>query len=138
MDIATMANSLEGRSPLLDHEVMEFAASLPGTYKLNRQHGAKWILKEACRDLLPPEIRQRGKMGFGIPLGRWFRGELHGFWRDHMFSTQALRRGYFNLDFLKQLEDEHMSGRYDHGYRMWNLLMLELWHENFAPDFRLS
>ena len=130
MDIATMANSLEGRSPFLDHEFMELAFSLPGDWKLKGLKGHKWILKRAFRDYLPPAIRKRGKMGFGIPLGPWFRGQLKDYWRDHVLSSKALSRGYFREEALKRIFDEHQSGRRDHGYRMWALLMLELWHEN--------
>ncbi|MBI3548983.1 MAG: asparagine synthase (glutamine-hydrolyzing) [Elusimicrobia bacterium] len=128
VDIATMANSLEGRSPFLDHELMELVFRMPGSWKLKglRQH--KWILKEAFKDSLPPRIRRRGKMGFGIPLGPWFRGQLKDYWRDHVMSDQALARGYFNRAAIQTIWDEHQSGRRDHGYRMWALLMLELWH----------
>ncbi len=137
MDIASMANSLETRSPLLDHKVVEFAHLLPEEYKLRGFTGTKWILKEAFKDMLPRRIYRRGKMGFGIPLGPWFRGELRDFWEGHCLSRKALGRGYFREEELRRLWDEHQRGARDHGYRLWALLMLELWHNQFAPNFKL-
>lgn len=130
MDIAAMANSLEGRSPFLDHEFVELVYRMPGDWKLKGLRGHKYLLKEAFRDKLPPMIFNRGKMGFGIPLGTWFRGPLKSFWEEHVLGSRALSRGYFNPAALRRIWDEHQSGRRDHGYRLWALLMLELWHEN--------
>jgi len=138
MDIASMANSLESRSPFLDHKVLEFAFSLPGELKLKGLNGTKWILKETFKDLLPRRIYRRGKMGFGIPLGPWFRGELKDRWAGACLSEKALSRGYFDKARILRLWDEHQSGVRDHGYRLWALLMLELWHNEFADDFRLE
>jgi asparagine synthase (glutamine-hydrolysing) len=130
VDIASMACSLEGRSPLLDHEFVELAYRMPGDWKLKGLRGHKWIMKEAFKDLLPDAILKRGKMGFGIPLGGWFRGPLKDYWADHVLSKEALGRGYFREKGLRSLWDEHQSGRRDHGYRLWALLMLELWHRH--------
>jgi asparagine synthase (glutamine-hydrolysing) len=129
VDVATMATSLEGRSPLLDHEFVELVYPMRGDWKLKGLRGHKWIMKEAFRSMLPPEILSRGKMGFGIPLGKWFRGPLRAYWEGHVLSEKALMRGYFNRSALAKIWDEHQSGRRDHGYRLWALLMLELWHE---------
>ena len=129
VDVATMATSLEGRSPLLDHEFVELIYNLPGDWKLKNLRRQKWIMKEAFKDRLPPLIRNRGKMGFGIPLGKWFRGPLRGFWEEHVLGSKALARGYFREEALRGMWAEHQSGRRDHGYRLWALLMLELWHE---------
>ena len=138
MDIASMANSLETRSPLLDHKVVEFAFLLPEKMKLRGFRGTKWLLKEAFRDMLPPEIYKRGKMGFGIPLGPWFRGELKEYWGGTCLSQKALARGYFKPETLRRLWDEHQRGARDHGYRLWALLMLELWHKQFADEFKIQ
>jgi len=138
MDIASMANSLETRSPMLDHKVAEFAFLLPEKMKLRGFRGTKWLLKEAFKDMLPPGIYNRGKMGFGIPLGPWFRGELKDYWAGACLSHKALGRGYFKPATLHRLWDEHQSGVRDHGYRLWALLMLELWHKQFADDFKIS
>ncbi|OGS58515.1 MAG: asparagine synthase (glutamine-hydrolyzing) [Elusimicrobia bacterium RIFOXYB2_FULL_62_6] len=137
MDIASMANSLETRSPFLDQKVIEFAYTLPGSMKLKGVNGTKWILKETFKDMLPPEIYKRGKMGFGIPLGPWFKGELKDRWAGTCLSEKALSRGYFNPDYLHKMWDEHQNGLRDHGYHLWALLMLEMWHNQFADDFKL-
>jgi asparagine synthase (glutamine-hydrolysing) len=91
MDIACMANSLEARSPFLDHEFMELVASLPARFKLKGQQ-SKYILKKAFADLLPPEILKRGKMGFGVPIEKWFRRELKDYVRDILLSQRSLQR----------------------------------------------
>ena len=137
MDIASMANSLETRSPFLDHKVLEFAFLLPGDLKLKGLNKTKWILKEAFKEMLPPEIYSRGKMGFGIPVGVWFRGELKQYWADLCLSQKSLDRGYFKPEAVFKLWDEHQQGRRDHGYKLWALLMLELWHRQYADDFKL-
>ncbi len=129
MDIAAMANSLEGRSPFLDHEFVEMVYRMPGEWKLKGLKGHKWILKEAFKDHLPPAISKRGKMGFGIPLHGWFRGPLKGFWEQTVLSEKALARGYFQKPALDRLWTEHQNGKREHGFRLWALLMLELWHQ---------
>ncbi|MBN3039100.1 MAG: asparagine synthase (glutamine-hydrolyzing) [Candidatus Omnitrophica bacterium] len=133
MDIATMANSLEARSPFLDHKVMEFAASLPLNYKL---HGLeqKYILKQVARDLLPKEILKRKKQGFGVPIDRWFRSELKDFTRDVLLSQESISRGYFNKEYINNILDEHISGEFNHGARIWDLLNLEIWHKTFIDQ----
>ncbi|MFA6092453.1 MAG: asparagine synthase (glutamine-hydrolyzing) [Elusimicrobiota bacterium] len=136
MDIASMANSLEARSPFLDHEFVELAFRMPGDWKLKGLRGHKWILKKAFADRLPRAIGRRGKMGFGIPLGPWFRGRLKDYWQDNVLGSDALGRGYFERAALEGMWDEHQSGRRDHGYRLWALLMLELWHKQYEPDFK--
>ena len=137
MDIATMACSLEGRSPFLDHEFVELVFGMPGDWKL-RGWKLKWLLKETFKDLLPPAIYTRHKQGFGLPLSPWFRGSLKGYWEEHVLSPRALSRGYFQEPGLRALLNEHQTGKRDHSYRLWALLMLELWHEQYLPDFKLS
>ena len=136
MDIATMACSLEGRSPFLDHEFVELVFPMPGDWKL-RGWKLKWLLKETFKDLLPAEIYNRPKQGFGLPLSPWFRGKLKGYWQEHVLSGRARSRGYFKKEGLERLLSEHESSRRDHSYRMWALLMLELWHEQYLPDYKL-
>jgi asparagine synthase (glutamine-hydrolysing) len=130
MDIATMANSLEARSPLLDHEVMEFCARLPESYKLRGMH-LKYLLKKAGAGLLPPETLARRKMGFGVPVGNWMRGELRPWAEDLLLSPRALKRGYFQPEALRQVVDAHLEGREDRSFQLWALLWLELWHQEF-------
>ncbi len=132
-DIATMANSLEGRSPFLDYRLVEFAASLPSDWKIKGLK-QKRILKDAFADFLPEEILNRGKQGFGIPIDKWFRNEWKDFFRETVLSPKASGRGYFNMREIEELFAEHLSGRRQHGYRLWALLMLELWHRVFIDD----
>lgn len=126
IDIATMAASLEARSPLLDHELAEFVASLPASYKLSART-SKVLLRRAMRGILPREILERAKMGFTAPVGAWLRGPLSGMFRDLVLSDRAAARGYISRVGAEALFDEHMSGRADRTPLLWTLLMLELW-----------
>jgi asparagine synthase (glutamine-hydrolysing) len=127
MDIATMAYSVEARSPFLDHRLMEFAASLPPDEKLRGSAG-KRLLKRALRGRVPDEILDRPKMGFGVPLGRWFREDLRQLPADVLLDARALDRGYFRRHEVEVLIDEHRAGSADHSARLWSLLQLEMWH----------
>ncbi len=133
VDIASMANSLEARSPFLDHKLMEFAASLPAGYKL-RGLTKKYILKKALKGLLPEGNIKRQKMGFGIPVGAWFRGDLKNFLIDTVLSKSAIGRGYFDEAFLKEMVDQHIGKKKDFTFQLWALLMLELWHKKFFDN----
>ena len=126
VDIASMANSLEARSPFLDHKVIEFAASLPENLKL-RGLTTKYLLKRVLGKLLPTENLKRPKMGFGVPVGHWFRGPLEGFLRETVLSDKAARRGLFRPEVVRRYVDEHTAGRADYAHQLWTLLMLELW-----------
>ncbi|MBI2881706.1 MAG: asparagine synthase (glutamine-hydrolyzing) [Candidatus Tectomicrobia bacterium] len=129
MDITTMAHSLEARSPFLDHKFVEMAASIPTRMKIRRGR-TKYILRRAFEGIVPERILGRGKMGFGVPLARWFRGELRPYAREILLDPAALRRGYFREEGLRSLLDDHAAGREDHGFLIWNLLVLELWHRH--------
>ncbi len=130
VDIASMAVSLEARSPFLDHHVIEFAASLPEKYKL-RGLTTKYLLKRALKKILPEEILQRRKMGFGVPLGHWFRHQMKSFVREILLSEKALGRGLFKPASVTRMVEEHTGGTRDHAHQLWTLLMLELWYERF-------
>jgi asparagine synthase (glutamine-hydrolysing) len=130
MDIASMANSLEVRSPLLDHEVVEFAASLPLSLKL-RGFTQKYLLRRAMRGLLPEAVLRRPKMGFGVPIDHWFRHELREMAYDLLLDARARQRGYFRPEIVRRYLDEHVEGRAHHHHRLWSLLMLEQWHRVF-------
>ncbi len=121
-DIASMAHSLELRSPFLDHEVVELGLSLPDDLK-TRGLAGKIALRRAFRDDLPAAVASRGKTGFGVPLGRWFRHEL----RELAHDALASRRGWFDQREVQRLLEAHEAGDEDHGHRLWCLLMLELW-----------
>jgi asparagine synthase (glutamine-hydrolysing) len=127
VDITSMANSLEARSPFLDHEVMEFAARLPVSLKL-RGRRSKYLVKRAFADLLPEPILRRRKAGFGVPISAWLRGPLRPLVEDALLSEQFAKRGYFDPLATGRLVKQHLEGRADYGSRIWNLMMLELWH----------
>jgi asparagine synthase (glutamine-hydrolysing) len=126
-DRMTMANSLEARCPFLDHQLLEFSCTIPSELKLKGMT-TKYILKRALKDIVPQEIIDRKKHGFGVPVGRWFRTSLKSFLRDTLLSRQALGRGYFHQATLRRLIGEHETGKRDHGHRLWALLTLEIWH----------
>lgn len=126
VDIASMAHSLEVRAPFLDHHVMELAAGLPTRLKV-RGFTGKWLLKRAFADRVPREILHRRKRGFSLPLTRWFARELYDFARDVLLSTVARSRGLFVPRAVERLLERHRAGE-DHGDRIWNLLVLELWY----------
>jgi asparagine synthase (glutamine-hydrolysing) len=130
VDIATMAYGLEGRSPLLDHRVMEYAARLPSTLKL-RGRDAKYLLKQIARELVPAAVIDRPKMGFGVPLDHWFRRDLREPARDVLLGPRLRARGYFAMPFVEQMLREHETGARNWHYQLWNLLMFELWHRMF-------
>jgi asparagine synthase (glutamine-hydrolysing) len=130
VDIATMANSLEARSPFLDHHVIEFAASLPEKYKL-RGLTTKYLLKRVLKKLLPAENLGRRKMGFGVPIGHWFRGKLQPFLRETILSELALQRGLFKSEAVKRMVELHTRSERDFSHQLWTLLMLELWFQRF-------
>jgi asparagine synthase (glutamine-hydrolysing) len=130
VDIASMAYGLEARSPFLDHHVAELAARMPVRLKQQGAHG-KVILKETFADLLPPSIQSRGKMGFGVPLDHWFRGQLRPLVRDTLLSRKAIDRGFFNPAAVERLITEHEREVFDHSSRLWLLLVLEEWCRAF-------
>jgi asparagine synthase (glutamine-hydrolysing) len=143
VDIATMAHGLEGRSPFLDHELMEFAASLPTRFKI-RGREKKYLLRRLSERRLPARLLQLPKKGFGVPIDHWFRNELRDFARDVLLDGRLAARGYFDMRVVAGMLDDHIAGRAVWHYPLWNLLMLELWHRMFidqrpeAPPRRLA
>lgn len=131
MDIATMACSLEARAPLLDHELVELVASLPRHYKVDARR-TKIVLRRALAGILPDKILNRGKMGFGVPVGSWMRGPLRALLGDTLLAPSAFVRGLVRAEELERLVAEHASSRADHTPLLWAVLMLELWHREVA------
>lgn len=129
MDIATMAASLEGRSPFLDHELVELMARLPSALKL-RGGTSKYLLRRLMRGVLPDEVLDRSKMGFGGPVGRWLRGPLRGLVEDAVLG--APDRGYVEPRRAHQIVDRLYASPTDNGLLVWCLLMLELWFRYVA------
>lgn len=131
VDIASMAFGLEVRCPFLDQDVVNFAAALPIDCKLRGSRG-KRILIETFADLLPPAIQHRKKMGFGVPLDHWFRHELRPLLQEVLLDPASLARGLIRPEAVRQLVDEHVTSQWDHSYRLWSLLVLELWQQKFC------
>jgi asparagine synthase (glutamine-hydrolysing) len=131
VDIATMAHGLEARNPFLDHELMEFAATLPSSFKL---HGLtqKYLLKMAARPVLPAEVVDRPKRGFGVPLDVWFRGELRELMSDVLLGSTFKSRGYFHQPVVERLVREHLEGKRKRHHQLWSLVVFELWHQMFV------
>ncbi|HLL99427.1 MAG TPA: asparagine synthase-related protein, partial [Pyrinomonadaceae bacterium] len=126
VDIASMANSLEARSPFLDHKVIEFAASLPEKIKV-RGTETKYLLKKAASRIVPREVLYRRKMGFGIPVGYWLRNEMKSFMFETLLAEKSFKRGLFKPETVERLVVEHVAEKQNHTYPLWTLLMLELW-----------
>jgi asparagine synthase (glutamine-hydrolysing) len=129
MDLATMAHGLEARSPLLDHHVLELAASAPAAVRCPDGR-LKGLLVDAFRDALPPALWSRPKQGFALPIQDWFRGAWAGPARDLLLAPDTRLRAYFETSMLRRAIDEHVSGRIARGYQLWALLALELWHRD--------
>ena len=136
-DRMTMANSLEARCPFLDQQLLEFACAIPSQLKL-RGMTTKYILKRALKDIVPQEIIDRKKHGFGVPVGQWFRTTLKSYLHETLLSREALARGYFHEATLRRLIAEHESGKRDHGHRLWSLLTFEIWHRIFIEQDKSS
>ncbi|HAC90128.1 MAG TPA: asparagine synthase (glutamine-hydrolyzing) [Planctomycetaceae bacterium] len=126
IDIASMAHSLECRQPFLDYRLVELAARIPSRLKLGWSSG-KLLLRTAFDRHLPRQVWTRRKMGVGIPLGRWLRGELAGVTRQTLLSPESRCHTLFRPAALKKLIDQHAAGQFNHEYRIWNLLILEAW-----------
>jgi asparagine synthase (glutamine-hydrolysing) len=133
VDRASMANSLEVREPLMDHELVEWLAGLPSSMKIRGQEG-KFLLKKAMEPHLPSEIMYRPKMGFSVPLARWFRGPLRQRVHDAILGPRLAETGWFNAGYLRHLVDAHQSGARDYSASLWTLLMFEAFLRNVAAD----
>jgi asparagine synthase (glutamine-hydrolysing) len=130
-----MAHGLESRSPFLDQELMAFAATIPASLKM-RGLRTKALLRSAMAMRLPAKVVSGRKMGFGVPIDRWFRAELREMAYDVMLSEAARSRGLFKPEAVRTLLEEHTSGLRRHHHRLWALLFLELWFRTWidAPQ----
>jgi asparagine synthase (glutamine-hydrolysing) len=129
-DQMSMAASIESRVPFLDHKLVEFSTALPDRLKL-RGWTTKYVLREAMKTLLPETILNRPKMGFPVPLARWFRGELRPLLDEYVIGKRVVARGLFQADFLHLLVQEHVTGKVDHTERLWTLVNFEMWQRQF-------
>jgi asparagine synthase (glutamine-hydrolysing) len=137
VDIASMAHGLECRAPMLDYRVVEFAAGLPVRLKY-RWGGGKRLLKQAFGHLLPREVFQRRKMGFGVPLDYWFRGELKDLAADLLLSPTSRCHAFLRPESIQALWDAHQNHYYDHSARIWSLVMLESWLRQWSTPLSPS
>jgi len=133
VDRAAMANGLEVRCPLLDYEFVEFACRLPTYYKLKGLK-TKYLLKKAARGILPDEIIDRRKKGFGIPIARWLRNELKDFMLNSLEETKVKHQGFFNYAYIKKLIDDHLEKKQDNRKTLWSLLVFQIWHETYLEN----
>lgn len=131
VDLASMGNSLEVRQPFLDYRLVEFAMRLPLDFKLRGGRG-KYLLRKAFRDRLPRTIWDRRKMGFGVPIAEWFRGELKSRLADTILRPDAACLEFLSGSAIARLFTEHQDRTVDHGYRLWAILMLELWLQRWV------
>jgi asparagine synthase (glutamine-hydrolysing) len=129
VDRASMAHSLEVREPLMDHELVEWMATLPSSLKIQGQEG-KYLLKKSMEPRLSHDILYRPKMGFSVPLARWFRGPLRQRVRDAVLGPRLAETGWFNRQYLEHLVDAHDSGARDYSAPLWTLLMFEAFLRN--------
>lgn len=130
VDKFSMAHSLEARAPFLDHALVAYALSLPADLKIHNG-ASKYVLKEAVRPLLPPEILARRKQGFRVPLPAWLAGELSAWSEHHLFHTRIAERSLFRTDFVRTLWEQHRSGRQDNSFDLWCLISLSAWYETW-------
>jgi asparagine synthase (glutamine-hydrolysing) len=133
VDRMSMAVSLEARAPLLDHKLIDFVTRIPASLKLHNGE-TKHIMKRAVTGLVPDEVLNRPKQGFGVPIQEWINQQLKGRMVDTLSEARTRQRGYFDTNYLDVLLDEHWRGRRDHSARLWSLLMLELWHREFVDQ----
>ena len=128
-----MAASVESRVPFLDHELVEFALTVPAAYSLRGLSG-KFVLKHAVADLLPNRIIHQKKKGFPTPWELWLKGALFGVVEDILVSSRSLNRGLFRPEAVEDILGEHKSSVRNHSDRIWRLLNLEIWHRVFFED----
>ena len=133
VDRTSMAHSLEVRVPLLDHQLMEYAAKIPAHYKLRGGEG-KFILKKAVREIVPSQILNRSKRGFSLPLADWLRQDLKPLFEQSVFASEAHICNWFERDVIKQMWKQHQRKTRDYAHELWTLLILERWSRRFFPS----
>jgi len=133
IDRASMANSLEARSPFLDHKLVEFSATIPFRIK-TRGFNTKTLLKQSVKDLLPRTILKKRKQGFSIPIGSWFKNEHKSYSENILLSSRFQKRNLFRHKKVARLLEQHQTGKVDHGNRIYTLINLELWYRQFIDS----
>ncbi len=126
-----MMVALEGRSPFLDHELLELTAKIPSSLKIKGDN-LKYILKESLRGFVPDEVMDRPKQGFMIPIQTWFKGDLGNYTQNQLLDSGNARiKGFLNIDYIKELLYSHRKGNLNQGNKLWSLLTLELWLKEY-------
>ena len=133
VDRATMTNSLEGREPMLDHRILEFAAQLPDEYKYH--NGVKKrILREITHDYIPEKLLDRPKMGFAIPIAKWLKNDLRDYLEEYLNEDRIVKQGIFNWEFVEKLKIDFYGGRKEYDSKLWYFLMFQMWHEMWMEN----
>ena len=130
VDRSSMAASLEVRVPFLDHRVVEYTTKLPDSLKYRNGEG-KYILRRLLSRYVPSEMFERPKMGFGVPIDKWFRNELKDLLLDYLSLERLKKEGIFDQYLVEEKIKEHLLGEVNHQYRLWSLLMWEMWRERW-------
>jgi asparagine synthase (glutamine-hydrolysing) len=130
-DRMTMAASIESRVPFLDHELAGFVSGLPDSYRI-KGLTTKWVLREAGKSLIPQQILDRPKVGFRVPVNKWFQGPMKEYLRDHLQGQESKTRAYYDPQVLDRVMNDHVEGRQNHEKLLWALLNLEIWHRQYA------
>jgi asparagine synthase (glutamine-hydrolysing) len=134
VDMATMAHSLECRSPFLDHRLFEYCGKLPESYLIDPISGkGKRLFALSCQDVVPKEVFNRPKMGFSAPVDRWLKGPLAEPLELTLLGSDSKIVDHFNPDTIRRIIHEHRTGQADHAYKLWSLLVLELWMRSNLP-----
>ena len=128
VDRMSMAASLEARVPFLDHRFVEFTATIPGRLKLQGKN-TKYLLKKAMGDILPPQILNRGKEGFSIPIKNWLKTDLKSLMLEVLEPQKVKREGFFNANYVERLKKEHLSGKENHSHRLWSMMVFGIWQD---------
>jgi asparagine synthase (glutamine-hydrolysing) len=137
VDKMSMAVSLETREPLLDHKLLEYAATIPSSLKLH-QGTTKYLLRRLLQRRLPQAILDRPKQGFAAPIGKWLAGPLRSLGQQLLFDGRLESSGIFRDEAVRQVWDSHCAGRADHSHRVWSLVMLELWFREYMDGTAAS
>jgi asparagine synthase (glutamine-hydrolysing) len=130
-DRMTMAASIESRVPFLDHQLAGYVSSLPDSYRVKGLK-TKWILRQAAQSLIPEKILNRPKVGFRVPVSKWFQGPMKDYLRGHLQGAESKTRGYYDPQVLDRVVGDHIEGRQNHEKLLWALLNLEIWHRQYA------
>jgi Asparagine synthase (glutamine-hydrolyzing) len=130
-DRMSMAASIESRVPFLDHHVANYVSKLPDNYRVNGLK-TKWILRQAGQSLIPEQILNRPKVGFRVPVNKWFQGPMKDYLLDHLRGPSSKTRAYYDPQVLDRMVDDHVEGKQNHEKLLWALLNLEIWHRQYA------